>query len=293
MKPMRSLLYVPANRPERMEKAHQYGPDGLIIDLEDTVPPSEKSAARENVKSYLEAGPPIPIFVRIEAWGTPYMEDDVRAVVRPGITCVKLTKTDDFEYVREVDRLITELEAERGIEPGSVVMMLSVESAVGILRCYDLLAVSPRIIGTSFGGGQDGDLSRDLGYTWTPEGTELLYGRSKVLVDARAAGKETIMDGIFANLQDEETLARDTLLTKQLGYTGRMAIHPRQVPIINEIYSPSVEEVSYYRGVVEAMREAERAGHGAGTFQGKMVDYAMLKKAERVLELAAQLGKTS
>ncbi|MFQ5861205.1 MAG: HpcH/HpaI aldolase/citrate lyase family protein, partial [Dehalococcoidia bacterium] len=257
MRPLRSLLYVPGNRPDRMEKAPQYGADGLILDLEDSVPPPEKPAARENVKRYLEAGPPLPVFVRIEGWRTPFFEDDVDTVVRPGLIGIRLTKVEDFGYVQRVDQMVTQLETERHMEPGSVALMLSLETPLGIRSCYDLLSLSPRIIGTSCGTAQDGDLIRELGATWTPEGTALLYARSKVLLDARAAGKEVIMDGVFANIQDEEALAQDTRLGKQLGYTGRLAIHPRQIPIINEIYTPRAEEVEYSRGLVEAFREAE------------------------------------
>ena len=233
----RSLLFVPATRPDRIEKAPEYGPDGLIIDLEDTVPPSEKPAARANVQKYLDGRPPIPVFVRPESFGTSFWEDDVRAVVRPGLTGLLLPKANGVEHVRAVDGLVSVLERERGLPEGSIALLPMPESALGVRYLFDTLGASPRVIGAGFAGAEGGDMIRDLGATWTPEGTELLYARSKVVFDTRAAGKEVIVDGVFADLEDDATLASDTRFARQLGYTARAAIHPKQVPVINGAFN--------------------------------------------------------
>ncbi|MFQ5860543.1 MAG: HpcH/HpaI aldolase/citrate lyase family protein [Dehalococcoidia bacterium] len=290
MKPLRSLLFVPAIHPQRMEKAPQYGPDALILDLEDTVPAAEKVPARENVARYLQGGPSLPIYVRIDGEGTPFMEDDVRAVVWPGLAGLVLPKVETTDFVQEVDRLVSDLEAERGLPAGSVEFVLFIETALGVLHCYDLAKASPRVVATTVAGADDGDLVRDLECTWTLEGTELLYARSKILLDSRAAGIAYILEGVFADLQDDEGLEQETQRSKRLGYTGRPAIHPRQVPIINRVFTPTEEEVQYYRGLLEAFAAAEKAGQGVLQFQGKMIDYAMVKRAERILERAQALG---
>src|SRR5262245_30058857 len=212
MLPLRTLLFVPATRPDRVEKAPSYGADALILDLEDTVPPPEKPSARDNVRRYLECPPPIPIFVRPESVGTAYWEDDLRAVVQPALTGLLLPKVEAVDEIHAVDHLLAALEHERAMRPASVVLLPMPEPALGVRRLYDILGARTRIIGTGFAGAEAGDLVRDLGATWTPEGTELLYARSKVVFEARAAGKKTIVDGVFADLDDAKTLLRDTLL---------------------------------------------------------------------------------
>lgn len=140
------------------------------------------------------------------------------------------------------------------------------------------------MLGTNFNGADGGDLVTDLGATWTLDGPELLYVRSKVLFTARAAGLEVILDSVFADLEDDYGFERDTLFGKRVGYTGRTAIHPRQVPTINWVYSPSEAEIESARSLVAAFRKAERAGSGAIRHRGKLVDYAMVRRAERLLE---------
>jgi citrate lyase subunit beta/citryl-CoA lyase len=273
-----------------MEKGAESGADALILDLEDSVPPAEKSSARENVRQFLEADPGVPTYVRIESIATSFYEQDIDAVVRPGLTGLVLSKLEDEAYLMDVDRRVAALGPERGLDPESVVLLPMIESALGIRRIYDTLASQPRAAGVGFSGAEDGDLYGDLGATWTPAGTELLYARSKTVLDGRAAGAELIIDGVFARLDDDEAFLADTQQGQRLGFTGRFAIHPRQVGVINDVYTPSPEQVAYYERLLDEYR---RAGEAAIRYEGRLVDEAMAAKAQRMLDLAARPGASS
>jgi citrate lyase subunit beta/citryl-CoA lyase len=149
------------------------------------------------------------------------------------------------------------------------------------------------VLGAGFAGAEGGDLVRDLGATWTPEGTELLYARSKLVFDTRAAGKDVVVDGVFANLEDLAGLDRDTRFARRLGYTARLAIHPEQVAVINEAFTPTADEIAYCERLLDAFRAAEAEGHAAVRFEGRLIDYAMVKNAERVLARARKLSGLS
>lgn len=281
---LRSMLVVPGNRPDRMAKATGYGPDSLTLDLEDSVPPAEHAAARHHVAAFLDAMPSLPVFVRPVALGRREFEEDLDAAVRPGLAGLILPQVEHPDEVRAVDQRLAGLERERGLEPGSVRLMPAAESASAVRRLYEIVTASERVLGTNFNGADGGDLCTDLGVTWTLDGPELLYVRSKVLFTGRAAGLELILDSVFADLEDEPGFERDTELGRRLGYTGRTAIHPRQLPTINQIYSPSQAELASARALLEAFHEAEQRGTGAIRHEGKLVDYAMVRRAERLLE---------
>jgi citrate lyase subunit beta/citryl-CoA lyase len=272
-----------------MESAAGSGADALILDLEDSVPPAEKPNARENVREFLEASPGIPVYVRIESIETTFYEEDLNAVVRPGLTGLVLSKLENDAYLIDVDRRVATLAHEHGLDAASVVLLPMIESALGIRRIYETLASQPRAAGVGFSGAEDGDLYRDLGATWTPAGTELLYARSKTVLDARAAGAELIIDGVFARIDDDAAFLADTRQGHRLGFTGRFAIHPRQVGIINDVYTPGPEQIAYYQCLLDEYRRAGEAGQAAIRYEGRLVDKAMAAQAQRVLDLAARL----
>lgn len=273
-----------------MAKAGSYGPDALSLDLEDSVPPAEHAAARVHIAAFLSAAPRVPalpVFVRPVAVGRSEFDGDLDAAVRPGLTGLILPQVEHPDEVRVVDQRLAALERERGLEPGSVRLMPAAESASAVRRLYEIVTASERVLGTNFNGAEGGDLCTDLGVRWTLDGPELLYVRSKVLFTARAARLDVILDSVFADLEDEPGFERDTELGRRLGYTGRTAIHPRQVATINRIHSPSQAELESARALLDVFREAERRGVGAIRHQGKLVDYAMARRAERLLEQAA------
>jgi citrate lyase subunit beta/citryl-CoA lyase len=168
-----------------------------------------------------------------------------------------------------------------------VEIILQIESALGVHRCFDLVAASPRVAGSCIGGARDGDLQTDLGCGWSIEGTELMYARSKVLLDTRASGCSLPLDGVFSDLSDEAGLIQDTTLSARLGYVGRTVIHPKQIAPVRRAYAVPEEQAAYYRKVVREFEAADKDGKAAITVEGKLVDYAMFQRAKRVLEWSA------
>jgi citrate lyase subunit beta/citryl-CoA lyase len=162
---------------------------------------------------------------------------------------------------------------------------LQIETALGVYNCFNLIKASSRVSLTCIGTAQDGDLQNDLGCSWSVEGIELLYARSKVLLDSRAAGKVIPIDGVFANLNDDDALFKDSSLSARLGYVGRTIIHPKQIEAVERAYGPTAAELVYYRTVIEAFEEAEKNGIAAIQMGDKLIDYAMYRQAKRIVSL--------
>lgn len=292
MRPVRSLLYVPANRREWVENALDNGADGYIFDLEDAVPLGEKDDARDVLADELPgfADADVAVTVRVNPPDTGLMEADLDAIVGPGLDAVVVPKLPDPDVVQRVDHVLTYLERVRDLDDRVDVVALP-ETAEGFRRAYDLCAASDRVdalIGASIRGA---DVERALGFEWTDEGHERQYMLSKLVMDGRAAGVEQLISGPRADPDDEEGLRREARRARELGYTGFQVIHPKQIPVVEEVFTPDAEEVDRYRELVEAMEDAEAdEGRGAVAFEGEMVDLAHIKRAEDVLERARAFG---
>jgi citrate lyase subunit beta/citryl-CoA lyase len=293
MKPVRVALFAPGSEERVMAKAIAAGADAVIFDLEDSVPLSSKAAARGAVARAIEiatasSDPRNPlVFVRVNATNTGLLADDLAAVVRPGLAAVMLPKAERVDEVQGLAAALDRLEAAARLRAGSVQIMPQIESALGVVRCFELASASPRVFGTCIGGARDGDLQTDLGCGWSLEGTELLYARSKVLLDTRAAGKACPLDGVFSDLGDEPGLVADSTLSARLGYVGRTVIHPKQIAPVRRAYAVPEAQLAYYRKVVSEFETAEKGGVAAIAVEGKLVDYAMYQRAKRVLQWAA------
>lgn len=273
-----------------MAKALESGADAVILDLEDSVPIAAKAEGRSLVVQAMagvtgQVDRPA-MFVRVNGSATGLLDDDLAAVVRPGLDAVLLPKAESVTEVQTLAAALDRLEASAGMPAGAVEILLLIESALGVHRCFDLIKASPRVASINFGSARDGDLQTDLGCGWSIEGTELLYARSKVLLDARAAGIVNPLDGVFSDLADEAGLIQDSRLSARLGYIGRTVIHPKQIAPVRQAYAVLAEDVTYYQQVVSEFEAGERAGRAAITVNGKMVDYAMYQRARRVLALA-------
>ena len=274
-----------------MGKALESGADAVILDLEDSVPVAAKVEARAMVAKAIDgaaaAGAGPAVFVRTNAAATGMLADDLVAVVRPGLAAIVMAKVETVEEVRTAAAAIDGMEAGAKLQAGSVEIILSIESALGVHRCYDLVMASPRVASACFGSARDGDLQSDLGCSWSIEGTELLYARSKVLLDTRAAGRKYPLDGVYSDLGDEQGLFQDSRLSARLGYVGRAVIHPKQIVPVRRAYAVPEQEVIYYQRVVSEFEAVEKTGVAAAiTVDGKLVDYAMYQRAKRVLELS-------
>ena len=274
-------LYTPGSRPELIEKAARYDPDAIIIDLEDSVAVERKESARRAVAALLPSLS-LPALVRVNS-EPEYLEHDLTAVISPQLYGIALPMAEGGGDVRNADAMIARLERERGLAPDSVKLVPLIETALGVHRCFEIATAAPRVESVAFGSAEDGDLQRDLKSAWSVEGTELLYARSKVLLEARAARLPYVLDGAFSEIGNEEALRADCRLSKRLGYDGRTLIHPSQVAPARELYAASAEDVAYYRRLVAAFEEAEAAGRAAIALEGKLVDYAMYKKAQALL----------
>jgi citrate lyase subunit beta/citryl-CoA lyase len=281
----RSFLYVPANRRKFLDKAMGLPADAFIFDLEDSVPPAEKQNARDGVREYAPKVADNRVWVRPNALDTEWGEADADAIIGvAGIAGLFVPKADAPADVLAWDKLVGELEAKRGLAPGAIKLVLSIESARGVLNAYAMSVAAKRVVSLTFGGAQDGDLNTDLGCTWSIDGPEMMHARCHALLAARAARFDTPLDGVFADVRDAEGFARDTALSRRLGYRGRKLIHPSQIEPCNRLYRPSNAELDYYARVLEAFEAAVAQGSASTTVDGRMIDVAMANAARRVLE---------
>jgi citrate lyase subunit beta/citryl-CoA lyase len=287
----RSFLYVPANREKFLEKSLGLPADALLFDLEDSVPAAEKETARQGVKAY---APKVGgrAWVRVNGQETEFAEADLDAVVGlQGLAGIFLPKVESRAEVFTWDAMIGSLEKTRGIAVGITKLVLSIESALGVLNAYDMAAGVTRVVSSAFGGAQDGDLNTDLGCVWSIDGPEMNHARSQTLLAARAARIESPLDGVYANVRDPDGFEKDTTLSRRIGFRGRKLIHPSQIEPCNRLYAPSAAELDYYSRVLEAFDKAVAQGSASTTVDGKMIDEAMAKAARRVLDQAAAWQK--
>jgi citrate lyase subunit beta/citryl-CoA lyase len=202
---------------------------------------------------------------------------------------IVLPKADDADDIQAVSKVLKDVEAKHNMQEGTLSILPLIETCLGLRNGFDIAKASPRVIGLALASAEQGDFMVDLGGRWTPRSLALAYPRSKLVVDARAAGVQWLVDGVFMNLKDTDMLREECLIARELGFVGKMAIHPTQVDVMHTVFSPSEAEVAYARGLLAAFREGEARGVGAVKFEGMMVDYANVRLAERTLLLAGAL----
>ncbi len=281
--PIRTLLFVPANRPDRMQKALASPADGVVFDLESAIPRGAAAEARQCVREALEThNPDQPaVFVRVSAVGTADFAPDVEACLHPSLTALMLPQVADPEEVAAADAVL---------EGTKTLIMPLVETASAVRLAYELATASDRVAYMGGATGRHGDLGRSVGFHWTPEGTETLYLRQKVLIDVRSAGVPNPLSGLWGTVDDLDGLTRFARQTRQLGYEGMMIIHPTHIPIVNQIFSPTPEEIDGWRRLIAAIEEAEAQGIGAFRHEGRLIDHAHLLTAQQSLTRAERLG---
>lgn len=284
-RPRRSRLYAPGNNPRLLAGIDVHGADCVLLDLEDSVPPSEKASARILVKHLLAAITfPQDVWVRINTLDGEG-EADVREVLlgRPHGLC--LPKAESPADVIRLSKLLDNVEATCGIEPGFTKIMPIIETARGVLRCEDIVTADPRIVMVAFGAE---DFTRDVGAIRSRP--SLLFARSMIVAAATVAGIQA-SDTVFSDLNDLEGLIKETALARELGFDGKGAINPRQLAPIHRAFSPTEDELSYAARVVEASDSAAQAGSGAVALDGKMIDKPVLERAKRLLKYGAELAQ--
>ncbi|MDO5715081.1 MAG: citrate (pro-3S)-lyase subunit beta [Tissierellia bacterium] len=283
----RTMMFLPGNNPSMLADAHIYGPDSIMIDLEDAVSINQKDAARFLVAHALKTVDygETETVVRINGLDTPFGENDIEAVVRAGVQVVRLPKTDSAQDIIDVDRIITRVEKEIGRE-GETLMMAAIESASGVLNAKEIALASPRMMGIALGAE---DYVTNLKTTRSKHGWELFAARSQIVLAARNAGI-ACFDTVFSNLDDMEGFKKEVQFIKDLGFDGKSVIHPKQVAVVNGIYAPTQKEIESSMHIIQGAREAERKGSGVISVDGKMVDAPIIVRAQRTLDLAVASG---
>lgn len=284
MEPLRSMIFTPGHRRDLIEKAIRSGADAVIVDLEDAVAMDEKAGARDALATLPASA--VPLYVRTNGPETEMFWDDVVAAGAAGVAGLVIPKAEHTGLIREVDGALRALEMTNGHAAGSVGVMPLIESGLGARNTYDMMLASDRVESVLYGGGEQGDLVADLGVEWTPEGTGLMFSRAKVLMDARAAGIENPMEAVFMDFRNLDALRVECELARTLGYVGKVAIHPAQVAVINDVFTPTAEQVAHHRRIIEEFDKALEAGSASIAVDGKMVDYAVARVARAVLARA-------
>jgi citrate lyase subunit beta/citryl-CoA lyase len=276
-----------------LAKAQLGDADAMIFDLEDSVPLNAKDEARKNIADALAVGLKKPMFLRISNPRAGDFMADLQVLANASslvnVAGVVLPKADDADDIQAVAKALKDVESKHNMQEGTLSILPLIETCLGLRNGFDIAKASPRVIGMALASAEQGDFMVDLGGRWTPRSLALAYPRSKLVVDARAAGVQWLVDGVFMNLKDTDMLREECLIARELGFVGKMAIHPTQVDVMHTVFSPSELEVAYARGLIAAFRDGEARGVGAVKYEGMMVDYANVRLAERTLALAGAL----
>lgn len=280
----RSLLFVPGNRPELLEKAGRFSADVLCLDLEESVPPDDKSSARDLVRDAVArlSGEGRTVHVRVNSTASGLTRDDLAAVVQSGLAGVLLAKTQSAQHVRQIDVLLREQELAHDVKPGTVELIAAIESAQALLRCEEISHASTRLVALMLGGE---DFTFDLGVARTRDADELTYARSHVATCARAAGLSAL-DTPWVEIEDIEGLEADSRRARTLGFAGKYAIHPSHLDAIHRVFTPSDEEVAAARTLLERWDAAVARGDGVVQLDGRMVDGPIAERARALIERA-------
>ena len=286
--PIRSFLFTPANHPRRVEKVFQVGADAVILDLEDAVAISEKPAARQDVVNAFSSRPNSATrhYVRVNSIDTPYCEDDIKATVGPWLDGVVLPKVESRACLNELERMLAAAEAEQGIPVGSLDLMPIIETARGVESAKKIATADSRIKRLAFGGG---DYTLDLNYQWEADEAVLAYARAKLSHASRLGDLEPPIDTVVLQIKDNDRFLQSARQGKQFGFGGKLCIHPDQIPLTHEIFTPSEAEIAHARAVVAAFEAAEAAGSASIQLDGYFIDYPIVYKSQRILALADKL----
>ena len=278
---LRSLLFVPGNQPKMLDKALRFKPDAYIPDMEDSVPVQEKDTAREVIKSHLHTlrASGVPIIPRINSRDTGLAIDDATAVVGTNIYGISIGKIGTPDDVHWLDQILSDLEAKNRMTVGSIKLILWIESALGIVNCFDICSASTRIDAVAFGGE---DFTHDMGIERLENDSNVAYARHLLCIAARASNVQAL-DTPYFQFRNEQGLIESANDSKRIGFKGKFAIHPSQVDPLNRIFSPSQQEIEQAKRIVAAFEEAERSGRGSTSLDGKVIDVPVVKRARALL----------
>lgn len=287
MMPLRSLLFIPGNKPNMLDKAFSCTADAIVPDMEDSVPDAEKSAARNLIAEYLPRLRTTGRFVcpRVNSLDSGLTEAELDAVVGPNIDAISIGKIRTATDISNVSQMIGALEQARGIEIGSIRLIPWIETASAIVDCRAICEASRRIVAVAFGAE---DFTNDMGIEHTEDESNLVFARSSVCVAARAAGVAAF-DTPYFRFRDIDGLREHSTRSRSMGFKGRFAIHPAQADTINECFAPTRAQIEQAERIIAAYEEAERNGRASTSLDGMVIDVPVVKRARALLQLALTL----
>jgi citrate lyase subunit beta/citryl-CoA lyase len=285
--PYRTLLFVPGHKTSWVSKAIDAGADAIVLDLEDSVPEGDKDGARALVRESIDQvrtnNTEVALLVRVNALATRLTGADLEAVVGPGLDGIFAPKIEQATDVLRYDALLDHFETRNGVS--GLQYVVPVETVKAVQNCREIALASPRVGAMIGPTAEHADIAREVGFEFTPEGLETLYLRSRVLLACREAGIHALT-ALWERLEDIDGLRRFAEFGRQLGFRGMVAIHPRHVSVINDVFSASAEQIEFYQGMVAAYEQAAAGGHGALRYRGLHIDKAHYDKALLWLERA-------
>ena len=290
--PLRSALFVPGTRPDRIDKALATGADAVIIDLEDAVPRSQKAQTRETVTRRLASLSSAKVIVRVNGLDTEFFSDDIEQMVHAGASALIIPKVQSAEDVFSIHQALLRVETARDLRPGHIAIIALIETARGVENVSQIARTDirpPRLYSLAFGAA---DYTLDLGIEITASGNELHYARSRLPIACRAAGLAPPLDTPFmTDLKDPAALQADALRARQLGFQGKLCIHPNQIEVVNRVFSPTHSQIQQALKVIEAFEAAEADGQAAVQVDGMFVDYPVAAHARRILKIAGAFNR--
>ena len=289
MSVFRSLLFAPGNHSRKVEKALTLDADAVILDLEDAVAVSEKIATREVVAQALIGPRRSKGYVRVNAYDTPYCFGDIQAVVGHGLDGIVLPKVETPDQLSTIDWLITQLERDQGLDEGMIDLIPIIETGKGLAAVEHIAHAPHRVRRLSFGAG---DFSLDMNIRWTMQEHELDYARAKIATASRAARLESPLDTVFIHLGMLEGLRSSSERARNFGFQGKLCIHPEQIEPVNQVFSPSSEEIEQAQKYVDAFTAAEASGSASIQVEGYFIDYPIVEKARRTLDVAKAIEQS-
>lgn len=278
---LRTCMFIPGDKDKHLEKLKTFSADAYILDLEDAVAEKNKSTARQKVKRIIEETENPSIFVRVNDVGTDYFLDDIQEVIHPNLAGIVLPMANKKEDIVIADYLLGKIENKHLMQNGSVSIIPIIETTSGLYHAYDIASVSKRVSCLAFGAE---DFMLHTNMETDEEQTQLLYARSKLVTESNAAGINPPVDSVYTDFRDNEGLKNAAMAGRKLGFQGKLVIHPNQIQVVNEVFSPSVEQITEAEEIVEAYNKALLSGSGAVQVNGKMVDAPVAERAKMILE---------
>ena len=277
----RTYLFAPGNHARRAEKAFTLDCDAVILDLEDAVAVAEKPATRAMVVEALKQNPGKRGYVRVNAWDTDFCFNDILAVTGPWLTGLVLPKVEEAAQVIAVDWILANIERDKGMDVGAIDLLPIIETGKGIANVRAIAGAATRVRRLSFGAG---DYTKDMSMRWTLHETEIDHARAEVALASRAEGLEPPIDSVWIHIKDTDGLTRSAEKVRDMGFQGKLCIHPDQIGPVNAVFTPTEAQIAFAEKVVAAFEEAEKQGLASIQLDGYFIDYPIVDQARRTLE---------